>query len=398
MSEISEIETTPQSKKWMTQAIELAEKGRGWVEPNPMVGCVIVKGEEVIGAGYHEKFGSPHAEVNALKNCDVDPKGSTVFVTLEPCCHTGKTPPCSKALIRANVEKVVVGMRDPFPKVDGGGIRELLDAGIEVSVGLFEDKIAKQNAGFLKRVREHRPWVIAKWAMTLDGKIATRSGNSQWISNSKSREIVHRIRGQVDAIIVGSGTALADDPMLNARLNARIENDETSETSHVGDERAEAPISKLPRIATRIVFDSSATLSAESKLCQTAKQIPVLLIVDPKKSNPSKLNVLREMGVEVYAAQSGYGDRVGEVLHELSKRDMTNVLIEGGAKLMGEFMDSNLIDEVNVFVAPKLIGSGLSPIESNERLKISDGIQLSNQTIETIGDNILIRGLVDSKS
>lgn len=400
MSESSEAEIHPQYEKWMTQAIELAEKGRGWVEPNPMVGCVIVKGKKVIGAGYHEKFGGPHAEVNALKNCEVDPKGSTVFVTLEPCCHTGKTPPCSQALIHANVAKVVVGMRDPFPKVDGGGIRELIDAGIEVSVGLFEDEIAKQNAGFLKRIREHRPWVIAKWAMTLDGKIATRSGNSQWISNPRSRAVVHRIRGQVDAIIVGSGTALADDPMLNARpiLNARIENDVALGDSYIGDERKETPPSMLPRIATRIVFDSSATLSAESKLCQTAKQIPVLLIVDPKKSNPSKLNILREMGVEVYAAQSGYGDRVGEVLHELAKREMTNVLIEGGANLMGEFMDSNLIDEVNVFVAPKLIGSGLSPIESKERLKISDGIQLSNQTIETIGDNVLIRGLVDSKS
>lgn len=397
MNEIpDEKQITLQFEKWMAQAVELAENGRGWVEPNPMVGCVIVKNDAVIGVGYHEKFGGPHAEINALRDCDVDPMGSTVFVSLEPCCHTGKTPPCSQALIRANVAKVVVGMRDPFPKVDGDGIRELIDAGIEVSVGLLESKIAKQNAGFLKRVHEHRPWVIAKWAMTLDGRIATKSGKSKWISNAKSRAIVHRIRGQVDAIIVGSGTALADDPMLNARVVDEIPS-EAKDGGSLQNTCHENPIrSSVPRIATRIVFDSAARISPESRLCQTANQIPLMLIVDPEKADSSNLNKLRKMGVEVFEAANGYGNRVRVVLNELANRGMTNVLVEGGAVLMGEFMDAHVIDEVNVFVASKLIGSGLSPIESAERLNIADGVQLSDQSIETIDDNILIRGWVDS--
>lgn len=381
---------------WMMQAIQLAEMGRGWVEPNPMVGCVIIKDQKVIGSGYHKEFGGHHAEINALKSCKIDPMGSTVFVTLEPCCHTGKTPPCTQALIDAKVGKVVIGKRDPFPKVDGGGIRELENAGIDVSVGLLEGKITKQNAGFLKRVLKGRPWVIAKWAMTLDGRIATAAGNSQWISNTKSRGIVHQIRGQVDAIIVGSGTALADNPMLNARIENDARGGKSGGDSFDDKHHKDTNQTNVPRIATRIVFDSEAKTSLHSKLCQTAKQIPVMFVIDPKKAESKKLLQLREMGVEVFEASNGYGNRIGEVLNELANRDMTNVLVEGGARLMGEFLDAGLIDEVNVFVAPKLIGSGISPIESNERLNISDGLELYDQSLETVGDNILIRALLDS--
>lgn len=381
---------------WMMQAIELAEKGRGWVEPNPMVGCVIVKNQKVIGSGYHMMFGGHHAEINALKSCKTDPMGSTVFVSLEPCCHTGKTPPCTQALIDAKVAEVVIGRRDPFPKVDGGGIQELENVGIDVSVGVLEDKITKQNAGFLKRVLAQRPWVIAKWAMTLDGRIATTAGNSQWISNTNSRAIVHQVRGQVDAIIVGSGTALADDPMLNARCEHDAKGNEPGGDSP-NDKHDEATNhSTAPRIATRIVFDSEAKTSLQSNLCQTAKRIPVMLVVDRKKADSTKLRQLREMGVEIFEATNGYGNRIGEVLHELAKRDMTNVLIEGGARLMGEFLDAGFIDEVNVFVAPTLIGSGISPIESTERLNISDGFDLYDQSIETVDDDILIRALVNA--
>ncbi len=201
----------------MDRALELAVQGQGFVEPNPMVGCVLVKDNQVIGEGWHQSFGQNHAEVNAILAAKTDPAGASVFVTLEPCSHQGKTPPCVQALIQARVSRVVVACPDPNPSVAGQGIEQLRNAGLQVDVGLRQDKASEILAPYLKRTVTGLPWIIAKWAMTLDGKIATSTGDSQWISNEKSRAVVHQLRGRVDAIIVGAKTAVADDPLLTSR-------------------------------------------------------------------------------------------------------------------------------------------------------------------------------------
>ncbi len=236
------------------RALELARRGQGFVEPNPMVGCVIAQGAEIIGEGWHRRFGQAHAEVEALHIAGDRAAGGTLYVTLEPCCHHGKTPPCTEAVLASGVRRVVVAMRDPFPQVQGGGIAALQAAGLTVEVGLLEDEAARLNAPYLRLVETGRPWIIAKWAMTLDGKIATHTGQSQWISNPKSREIVHALRGRVDALMIGRGTAERDDPLLTARPAG-------------------------PRTAARVVLDTHASLCSTSQLVRTAGQSPVLVAV-----------------------------------------------------------------------------------------------------------------------
>src|SRR5437764_12544149 len=203
--------------QWMRRALELAERGRGYVEPNPLVGAVVVRDGRLVGAGWHQRYGQAHAEVNALAAAGEAARGATLYVTLEPCCHVGKTPPCTDAVIRAGVARVVAAMSDPFPQVAGRGAELLRQAGLAVEVGPCEAEARRLNAPYLKLLARGRPYVHAKWAMTLDGKIATRSGDSKWISNRASRQVVHDLRGRVDGIVVGAGTALADDPQLTAR-------------------------------------------------------------------------------------------------------------------------------------------------------------------------------------
>ena len=234
----------------MARALELAARGEGFVEPNPMVGCVIARGAEIIGEGWHRKFGGPHAEVEALHVAGTRARGATLYVTLEPCCHQGKTPPCTDAILASGLGRVVVAQRDPFPAVAGGGIERLRQAGLAVEVGLREAEARRLNAPYLKLTESGRPWVIAKWAMTLDGKLASRTGDSRWISNEASRAIVHQLRGRVDAIVVGRGTAGQDDPLLTARPAG-------------------------PRVATRIVLDTRASLASDSQLVTTAGEAPV---------------------------------------------------------------------------------------------------------------------------
>ncbi|MDZ7615653.1 MAG: bifunctional diaminohydroxyphosphoribosylaminopyrimidine deaminase/5-amino-6-(5-phosphoribosylamino)uracil reductase RibD, partial [Patescibacteria group bacterium] len=228
--------------RWhMSRALELAARGQGFVEPNPMVGCVIARGAELIGEGWHRRYGGPHAEIEALHLAGPRAAGATMYVTLEPCCHHGKTPPCTEAILRAAPARVVIAQRDPFPAVAGKGIARLQAAGIQVDVGLAEAEARELNAPYLKLLGTGRPWVMAKWAMTLDGKLATRTAESQWISGPESREIVHQLRGRVDAVIVGRGTAEHDNPALTARPPGA-------------------------RSATRIVLDSGASLSLDSQL------------------------------------------------------------------------------------------------------------------------------------
>ncbi len=355
----------------MTRAIELAKRGEGAVEPNPMVGCVIVREGQVVGEGWHQRFGGAHAEVEALNAAGDAARGATMFVTLEPCCHTGKTPPCTEAVVKAGVSRVIVAQRDPFPKVDGGGMRALQEAGIEVEVGVCAEQARALNAPYLKLVETGTPWVIAKWAMSLDGKLATRTGDSQWISNEASRAVVHQLRGRVDAIMVGSGTVRADDPLLTARPAG-------------------------PRVATRIVLDSAASLPVDSKLVKMIEAAPVLVVAtgDAPAENVRRLT---DCGCEVLVCDGVTPvERLHKLLVQLGQRRMTNVLVEGGASLLGALRDADSIDEVHVFIAPKIIGgvNALSPIGGAGLELISDAKPLSGWTIAELDGDIYAHGRV----
>ncbi|OYV91272.1 MAG: riboflavin biosynthesis protein RibD [Planctomycetia bacterium 21-64-5] len=329
-----------------------------------MVGCVIARGAEVIAEGWHRAYGGPHAEIDALSLAGHRAAGATAYVTLEPCCHLGKTPPCTQALIAAGVRRVVAAMPDPFPAVSGRGASELAAAGIEVDLGVLEEDARWLNAPYLKLVHCELPWVIAKWAMTLDGKIATRTGDSRWISSEASRRWVHELRGRVDAIVVGSGTALRDDPLLTARPPG-------------------------PRKAVRVVVDSQATLPLESRLVPTADEFPV--IVAAAASAPAEnRRRLADAGCEVLSLSgSSHAERLNELLTELGRRRMTNLLVEGGERLLGHLMDLGQIDEVQVFVAPRLVGGAEvpTPVGGSGVARMADALSLDGaQWRELDGD------------
>lgn len=362
--------TSEIDQRWMQYALEIARRGQGAVEPNPMVGCVIVVDDQLVAEGWHEQFGQAHAEVNALaKTGQADLSEATLYVTLEPCAHHGKTPPCAQAVIAAGIKRVVIAMQDPFPQVDGQGIAQMREAGIEVITGIAQQQAELLNAPYIKRQTEHRPWVIGKWAMTLDGKIATHAGSSQWISNEKSRAIVHQIRGRVDAVIVGHQTALADDPQLDARPPG-------------------------PRNATRIVVARNPAIDHSSHLVSTADQLPVIITAGPD-ADDAYLAELRKQSVEVLCFDDSESI-LSDLLLELGRREFTNVLIEGGAGLLGACMDQNLIDEVHVFIAPKMVGasSAPSPIGGVGIDNMQDALQLKNQRVEMIDGDIYISGIV----
>jgi diaminohydroxyphosphoribosylaminopyrimidine deaminase/5-amino-6-(5-phosphoribosylamino)uracil reductase len=355
----------------MRHALRLAAQGEGFVEPNPMVGAVIQHHGEVIGEGFHRKFGGPHAEINAIADCHADTRGSTLFVTLEPCCHFGKTPPCVDAILKAGIRRVVVAVEDPFPAVKGKGIAALRAAGIEVDVGVLADEANYLLAPYLKRIRTGKPWVIAKWAMTLDGKIAAHDGTSKWTSSEASRAVVHQLRGRVDGIVVGSGTVIADNPALTARPPG-------------------------PRSATRIVLDRSMKSPEDSEVFQSARQIPTLLITKDMSTADSQKRY-RELGVRIVELKSSESnDQIHELLSQLGALNMTNLLVEGGAGLLGAFLDAEAIDEVHVFVAPKLVGgvAAPSPIAGFGRAPISKALNLEGRQVTTHGCDIHITGRV----
>lgn len=323
-------------RRHMARALELAAHGQGHVEPNPMVGCVIAKGAEIVGEGWHRRFGEAHAEIEALAVAGAGAKDATLYVTLEPCCHHGKTPPCVDAIIAAGIRRVVAATDDPFPPVAGQGLARLKEAGIQVETGLEGDNALRLNAPYFKRLSLGKPWIIAKWAMTLDGKLATRSGDSRWISSEGARRLTHESRGRVDAIVVGIGSALADDPLLTARPPGA-------------------------RVATRIVLDTFARLPPDGQLARTASLAPVLLAVG-SEAPPERLDRLRALGVEVLVCPGNdHAPRLESLLDILVQRGMTNVLFEGGAKVLGTLFDRRLIDEAHVFVAPLALGGEMAP-------------------------------------
>ncbi len=357
----------------MRRALELAAQGRGAVEPNPMVGCVIVQGAEIIGEGWHRRFGGDHAEVEALRLAGDRAAGATMCVTLEPCCHQGKTPPCTGAILEAGIGRVVIAQRDPFPQVSGGGIAQLATAGVDITIGLLEAEARRLNGPYLKLIEAGRPWIIAKWAMTLDGKIATRTGSSQWISGEASREIVHEIRGRVDAILVGRETALADDPSLTARPPG-------------------------PRTAVRIVCDTRAALSSDSQLVRTAKETPVLVAVGNEAAEADRTR-LSDAGCEVFVCEgTDHAARLDALLDELGRRRMTNVLVEGGGQLLGSLLDARRIDEVHAFIAPKLVGgtTAASPIGGTGIEQMAEALTLDEPEIRQVGQDVYVSGLLKS--
>ena len=357
----------------MRRALELAAQGRGAIEPNPMVGCVIVRGAEIIGEGWHRRFGGDHAEVEALRLAGDRATGATMCVTLEPCCHQGKTPPCTGAILEAGIARVVIAQRDPFPQVSGGGIAQLETAGVDVTTGLLEDEARRLNGPYLKLVETGRPWVIAKWAMTLDGKIATRTGSSQWISGEPSREIVHEIRGRVDAILVGRETAIKDDPLLTARPSG-------------------------PRTAVRIVCDTRAALPSESQLVRTAKDTPALVAVGNEAAKADRTR-LSDAGCEVFVCEgTDHAARLDSLLNELGRRRMTNVLVEGGGQLLGSLLDARGIDEVHAFIAPKLTGgtTAASPVGGRGIAQMADALALDHPEIRQVGQDVYVSGIVQA--
>lgn len=358
--------------RWhLRRALELAAQGQGAVEPNPMVGCVVARGAEIIAEGWHRRFGGPHAEIEALAMAGDRAAGATLYVTLEPCCHYGKTPPCTKAVIAAGIQRVVAAMRDPFPAVAGQGAQELRAAGIEVELGVLEDEARWLNAPYLKLMDSGKPWIIAKWAMTLDGKIATRGGESRWISGDASRGVVHQLRGRMDAILVGSGTALADDPLLSARPPGA-------------------------RRAARIVFDSQARLPVTSQLAQTARETPTI-IAAAATAPAEKLRRLEAAGCEVLSlAGENHAARLSELLAELGRRRMTNVLVEGGGRLLGLLVDSEQMDEAHVFIAPRVIGGAAapSPVAGDGIERLAAALSLDRPQWQALGQDFYCQGRV----
>lgn len=320
----------------MRRALALARRGCGQVEPNPMVGCVLVRNGRVVGEGYHRRFGGSHAEVEALRDAGGAARGATVYVTLEPCAHAGKTPPCTDALIRAGIGRVRAAMKDPNPLVAGKGILALRRAGIGVEVGLLESDARELNAPYLQRLEWGRPYVILKWAQSLDGRIATRHGGSPTISGPEALRWVHRLRARVDGIMVGIGTALADDPQLTAR---------------------DVPIR---RVATRIVLDSTLRTPPDSRLVRSAKRTPVLLMATDgaMRRHARRAGRLTSAGVEIMTCRSrGARIDLADALDKLGRRGMTNLLVEGGAEVIAEFLNARLADEAVVFVSPMVIAA-----------------------------------------
>ncbi len=361
------------SESVMRYALQLAGRGLGLVEPNPPVGAVVVDQHlNLVSEGWHQRFGGPHAEVHALAAAGEIARGATLYCTLEPCSHQGKTPPCAPAVIAAGIRRVVIGTRDPAPHVDGRGMALLRQAGVEVEVGVCEAEARRLIAPFRRLTLDGRPWVHAKWAMSLDGRIATRTGDSKWISNEQSRTKAHELRGRCDAIVVGVTTVLQDDPQLTARPAG-------------------------PRVATRVVLDSQARTPLTSQLVRTAREVPVL-IATSSNAHEGRVESLQAAGVEVLSL-AGTADDPGRpalrlLLDELGRRRMTHVLLEGGAGVLGTAFDEGLVDEYHVFIAPRLIGGreALSPVGGvgNEWMKSIPS--LTHVQVATLGDNIYLRG------
>ncbi|MEO2000768.1 MAG: bifunctional diaminohydroxyphosphoribosylaminopyrimidine deaminase/5-amino-6-(5-phosphoribosylamino)uracil reductase RibD [Pirellulales bacterium] len=359
--------------KLMHRACKLARRGEGFVEPNPMVGAVVADSDgTVLGEGWHKCFGSAHAEVHALAMAGEAARGATLFVTLEPCCHTGKTPPCTDAILSAGIRRVVVAATDPFAAVAGKSISLLQKAGLQVDVGLLQQEATRLTAPFRMLTMSKRPWMIAKWAMTIDGYLALprpsvdgsgESHKNQWISSGVSRAIVHDLRRRVDAIVVGVKTALTDDPLLTAR-----------------------PSGARPLV--RVVLDRQARLPVNSRLVQTSHEHPVLVAVGPQAAK-DQVEKLQDNGCEIWHSSTDQSSQMLlELAREFGSRQMTNVLVEGGAQVLESYFQADIIDEVWAFLAPKLLDAHAPSLRLREVLS-----SITIEAIDQTGGDLFVRGL-----
>lgn len=359
-------------ERFMARAVELARRGAGWTSPNPLVGAVIVRDGRIIGEGWHHRFGGPHAEREALAACSESPAGATAYVTLEPCCHTGKTPPCTEALIEAGIARVVVGVLDPNPLVAGRGNEALRRAGIEVAVGVLEPSCRAVNEPFLHAMEQRRPLVIAKYAMTLDGKVATREGLSRWVTGEAVRRRVHEDRHRHAGVMVGIGTALADDPLLTCRLDGR----EVSQPA-------------------RVVVDAAARLPLESQLVRTASEAPVIVAV-AEGALLARRNALAERGCAVVAVPAREGRVDPRILMELlwQRFSLDSLIVEGGPTLLGSLFDEGLVDRVQAYIAPKIFGGleALGPVAGRGVGDPADAPVLSEVSLQMMGGDVLLEG------
>jgi diaminohydroxyphosphoribosylaminopyrimidine deaminase/5-amino-6-(5-phosphoribosylamino)uracil reductase len=353
----------------MRQALDLAAAGRGRVEPNPVVGCVVVKDGEVVGRGHHARFGGPHAEVVALESASEAARGAVVYVTLEPCGHRGKTPPCARALVEAGVSKVVYASRDPNPLAAGKGLDILAEAGIPVEGGVLEDEALALNRRFLRWLRGRRPWTIAKWGASLDGRVADHEGGSKYITGEVSRRLVHEVRGSVDAIMVGAGTVLADDPQLTCRH----------------------PDLPSPR---RIVLDEDLETPLAARIVETAGEIRTT-IVARAGADEEKRRALEEKGCEVLVLE-GEDRSLAGFFEGLREGGVLRLLLEGGPTLAAAAFAEGLVDQVMAFMAPVLLGGhGVpGPVGGEGVATVVDPLRLTDVRVERLGDDVLVEGFV----
>jgi diaminohydroxyphosphoribosylaminopyrimidine deaminase/5-amino-6-(5-phosphoribosylamino)uracil reductase len=359
----------------LARAIELAQRGAGAVRPNPVVGAIVARDGEILGEGWHREYGGAHAEVNAIQACGEEGlSGATLYVSLEPCCHEGNTPPCTDAILAAGLRRVVVGSDDPSEKASGRGLGILRDEGVEVVIadGELATRARLLNQAFRKHARVGRPWVLFKSAMTLDGKVATRTGDSKWISGEESRALAHRWRASVDAVVVGIGTALADDPQLTARPHGLL--------------------AELPRQPRRVVFDTLARLPPASQLVAAASEIPLTVVVSRAAAH-ADTDALEAAGVQVLVA-TGENEpaRVRSALDQLGAMGVASALLEGGPHLAGAFLDAGEIDEIRLFLAPLLLGGSAArdPLEGKGVERISESLRALSFEHERVGEDLLI--------
>ncbi len=367
----SERKYMPMHEKYMRMALELAEKARGRTNPNPMVGAVLLKDGQIIGQGYHKKAGTPHAEIHALKEAGEKAKGSTLYVTLEPCSHYGRTPPCSEAVIKAGISEVFVAMQDPNPLVAGRGIKLMTDAGIKVNVGLFEKEARELNEVFIKYITQKTPFVLLKTAMTLDGKIATRTGHARWITGSAAREHVHRLRDQLDAILVGVNTVITDNPALTSRL----------------PEGGRDPI--------RIILDSQARTPVDSLVLTQDSDAPTYIVVTDQAPQV-RVKSLSEGNAKILRINSDKNGRIqlNNLLLSLGQLEITSLLVEGGATVAAAFLEEQLVDKVLTFIAPKIVGGADAPTPvAGHGVEFMDrALCLSRTKSGKIGEDFFIEG------
>lgn len=349
---------------WMRRALKLAARARGRTAPNPMVGAVVVRDGRLVGEGFHPRAGEPHAEVFALRQAGEAARGATLYVTLEPCCHYGRTPPCTAAVLAAGIARVVAAMQDPFPRVSGGGLRLLREAGLTVESGLLQPDAEELNRAYLKAVRTGLPWLTLKMAMTLDGKIATRTGDSRWITSEPARRWVHRLRNWNDAVLVGAGTVRADDPELTARL----------------------PGARNP---LRVIADTHARISRTSRLVATAAEVPTLLLAREEATTAD----LEAAGVQVERLPVS-GDRLDleAALRRLVARGVHSVLCEGGGELAAALLERGLVDEVAWFIAPRLVGGrdAPGPLGGPGAERMAEALDLQDVRVRRIGPDLML--------